>query len=462
MGKVYVFFCSCFVILFTGCDPDESATLPPSSAYIKVFGGTGTERAADLVERSDGGFMVLGSSTSLAYSSGTSEDLLIIATDINGNEESSTYYDRVVEGSGTQTQESGVKLRKLEGESEGERERGYLAVGTSSFVTGSGDVNTDIFLVKIEPDGSYRADSVFVFPDSLLAYNSAGTKFTFNETAADVVEVSDGYVIVGTTDNVDKNKENPDKIADPLDVLVIKVSKNLRTVIWVKVTGFPGEDSGVAIERGSGDEVVIFGNTAGAAEGKVVQNNGNVFYARIASNGTPTSPTTFGRNNHERATAVVRNSSADFYVGGNSVSETGATQPFLLRVTGDDELSFNLVQTAEGDNIAGTEVNDLLRNDVGQLIFAGRIQSTDEAVKIKRSEAIMLRTSSAGVLDETFADDEVTRGRTFGANAEDFAMAVVQGTDGRLALLSTMDLNETNATTLITLIKTNSNGVLGK
>ena len=218
---------------------------------IDTIDGGGDDIASKLLLTSDGGFIILG----------TTEDTLNKNQDIFLAKYNSQIEKEWQKNIGTTNNEQGVSIKNAQ--------TGYIIVGNTDkqdAVNGNPKGEWDIYLVKIDESGNIEWENNFgaegedmssdvittgqgylivgtsnSFDESgqggkdiiAIKTNSTGSetdKFTYggiyNDNGNSVIEVSDGYVIVGSVENISN---------DNSDVYVVKVDKDdLQNIIWNK------------------------------------------------------------------------------------------------------------------------------------------------------------------------------------------------------------------------------------
>lgn len=75
----------CVALILDACDTPESVKPNQGQTFIKLYGGNGSEEGKNLVQLSDGGFVIVGSSTSMTSESSGGKDVYVVRTDNIGN-----------------------------------------------------------------------------------------------------------------------------------------------------------------------------------------------------------------------------------------------------------------------------------------------------------------------------------------------------------------------------------------
>ncbi|MBD3289012.1 choice-of-anchor D domain-containing protein [candidate division KSB1 bacterium] len=173
--------------------------------WSKDYGGAGGETAKDILETDDGGFLVIGSTTS----TGAGEfDVYLFKTDASGNVQWEKTYG------GTNWEEG----NSIQPTSDG----GYIIAG---FTVSQGAGARDFYLIKTDATGNMQWEKTY------------GEKH--NDSASEVLQTDDGgYLLAGSTTNIITEDESY------TDIFIVKTNSN-GDVEWT--TTYGGEKSeGVA------------------------------------------------------------------------------------------------------------------------------------------------------------------------------------------------------------------------
>jgi hypothetical protein len=191
---------------------------PPDTMWTKTYGGSGDDRGYFLQETSDGGYIIVGSTTSFGEGG---YDVYLVKTDEDGD----ALWTKTYGGTGSDV---GYSVQETSG-------GGYIiAARTTSFGAGSGDM----YLIKTNANG-----------DTLWTKTYGGE---YDEGAGLVQETPDGgYIMVGYTKSF--------SVAFG-DVYLLKTDSAGDT-LWTKTYGGIGEDWGVSVKQTPDDGYIIAGIT---------------------------------------------------------------------------------------------------------------------------------------------------------------------------------------------------------
>ena len=185
--------------------------------WSQTFGGSESDVSADFQQTTDGGFIIVGSTSS--FGSTNTEDVWLIKTDSNGEEE----WNKTFGGGKSDT---GNSIKQTPDD-------GFIIVGnTYSFGNGDGDV----WLIKTDSNGEEEWSKTF------------GGKYSDASNSIQLVP-GNGYIIVGNT----VIAEN-----DPSDVWLIKTDSNGNEQ-WNKTFGGDYGHSGISIKNTPDGGFIIAG-----------------------------------------------------------------------------------------------------------------------------------------------------------------------------------------------------------
>lgn len=252
-------------------------------SWSKTYGGQGNDVGKDIVQTSDGGYIITGYTKS--FSSGGDMDLWLIKTDANG--ESCLYND-----GGTCTQNSSKWVKSF-----GTSGNDY---GNSVQETSEGD-----FIVAGK---SGRIPSVFV-----VKTNSLGEKIWENlygtgpgDRGQYIIERQDlGFLIVG--------KENPNNADDNLCLINIDTD---GSEVWHSLYGGGSSDGGNHVSGVSGGGFIIAGSTKSYGNG----NWDDMWLVKTSTGGSMEWQKTYGGNYTEIGNYVHEKVGGGYIITGSTES----------------------------------------------------------------------------------------------------------------------------------------------
>jgi len=195
--------------------------------WNNTFGGVLTDGGFVVRQTDDGGYIITGWVDS--FGSGA-HDVWLIKTDSNGDEMWNKTFGGTYKDSGHDVQQT----------SDG----GYIIIGyTNSY----GDYDRDFWLIKTDSSGNEDWNKTFEGADCY-----SGIEFMGHSGGMSVRQITDGYILVGTTDASFGN--------GPLSILMIQTD-NLGNENWNKTFGGSSYDEGYWINETSDDGYIISGGT---------------------------------------------------------------------------------------------------------------------------------------------------------------------------------------------------------
>lgn len=459
--------------LLSSCDPDTSDSPEPQDIFVKLYGSNASEVAEDLVIRDDGGFVILGTTTSDVFKNiedssrvqaqTTIRDFFVVFADSVGNPEQQLLFDAGI-GTGEDGDLEATSIIKT---SDG----GYLMAGTATYdvkldtaqLVDDTDEITAGFLIKISSIGAEEW-SALTLPTVFAEFTEVSLNPTFgldeapiSHSIQSVIETNDGnFVLIGTTTDVNINKPDFDEIADVSDIWVVKFLPSgfdEQTNIFERRIGFPNEDKGIDIFERSDGSLVLIANGPGKEDEGVddvlyVSSDANVFNNNF-------SEFTSAAGSDDKINDVTLLSNDGLAVVGTS----NGTQGFLLVIDkGGVEESFDVVASETLTNpLSGshTAIGVSQQNNSGLVVIGTALDITGDNGSPKGNEVLFYNTDGFGDFPDADVGGFV---RTFGGNQDDVGQAVVQLPGGRFILLVTIDFE--GGSTMIGLMKTSPTGDL--
>ena len=291
----------------SSCEKEQISPANQEVAFVKYYGHVGAQTAADVIQTSDGGYVLLGSTNS--YSTRQEMDILVIKTDSLGNEEWSSAFgranvDRTVTNSDyLRFSEEGVRILELPDQSAYvlAANRTYFKYTSGSSPAGSGiKGQTKIVLYQLDP-----ATGAPSLNDGVELEESTGELYT--EEVSDLkIDTAGGlfnYILTGYTTDIQANKPNDvdNGSLDKTDIFTALLSDQF-VIQWMTSSlayGFPRSDYGSSVQILDGGYLVC-----GTSEEKSFVNGQLVLLPRIItvlmekSGGTPLNVSYFTEANH--------------------------------------------------------------------------------------------------------------------------------------------------------------------
>ena len=312
--------------------------------WFQTFGGLGNDRGNVVQQTNDGGYIVVGSTSSFEAWSGDNQDVYLIKTDENGNELWSQTFGDGSTNSGRCGQQT--------------NDGGYIITGWYGL---------DVVLIKTNENGNEQWSQTF----------SSGS----NNSANSVKQTIDGgYIIVGHTD---------DGPVISADIYMIKTDENGNEQ-WSRTFGGTNIDIGYSIQQTSDEGYIITGETNSFGNGST-----GVYLIKTNENGEEEWSQTFGG---ESGYSVEQTNDGGYIITGRlsveSEGEYGSLPCILLIKTdenGSEQWSQNFVKiyTGKGYSVQQT-------SDNGYIITGERWSFLNENIDV-----VLIKTNSEGNVKST-------------------------------------------------------------
>jgi hypothetical protein len=310
-----------------------------------TINGGGNDLAGNLLLTDDGGFFIVGTYTDTANNN---QDIYLAKYDSEGEFD----WEKFI---GTDANEQGTVIKKAQ--------TGYIIVGSTDSAFDENPIGTkDVYLVKIDDSGNvewdnrfggamvdYASDVIMHYDGYLIIGSSNGyssfiglgqydillikTNFDGSETHAhayggiyndygnSIVEANDGFVFVGSKENIN---------GDDADIYIAKVDKdNLLDIKWNKSFGDNLYDQGFDILK-NGNGFTVAGNY------EISNGTTAAYFLNIDTEGIELFENILGSYN-QSIKSIERTSDGGYIMVGNSGQE-GNEMICLIKLNYDGEL----------------------------------------------------------------------------------------------------------------------------
>ncbi len=310
-----------------------------ANAQFITIGGTGYEYGTQLIQTADGGYAIVGSTTS--FTQGV-EDCYVIKLDAKGN----LQWAKAIGGSGIDIATAIIQTS----------DKGYAIAGQSN----SFDPNSrfDCYIVKLDSAGNLEWDKAI-----------GGTN---DEYALSILQTSDGgYLVAGSTTSFGLGWA---------DIYLVKLDAN-GNVQWTKTIGGIDDDVAFDIIQTSDGGYAIVGFTLSFCNAGCPA-TGDAYIVKLDANGNLQWTKVIGGADDEVASAIAQTNDNGYIVVGRTRSfGRGDYDMYVIKMDGNGniqwtktiggdsaDVALSVVQTSDGGYaIAGWSHSFLPRNAIGSL-----------------------------------------------------------------------------------------------
>lgn len=352
----------------------------PAMQWQRCLGGSQTESASRVQQTSDGGYIVVGyTSSSSGQVSGHhgADDVWVVKTDGLGSLE----WQKALGGSGIDRGHAIIQT------SDG----GYLIAATTA--SNNGDVSGnhgqfDAWVIKLDAGGGVEWDRVLGSSEP--------------DAAVELIELEEGGYLVAGYAGTNDGDVTISQGAD--DIWVIRLSGS-GELLWQRTYGSSYNDWAYGLARSSDGHFLVAGK-AGLGDGDVsmAHGGGDVWVIKIDGAGTLLWERSFGGTSIEAAGAIRATSDGGAVVVGYTTSEDGDVSThngggwdvWVLKLGAAGELEWE--RTLGGSSIdSGSDIRPM--GDGGYLLVAGT-QSMDGDVTNNHGDwdGWLVKLNAAGVL----------------------------------------------------------------
>ncbi|NLZ30703.1 MAG: hypothetical protein GX885_08195, partial [Methanomicrobiales archaeon] len=220
-----------------------------------------------------------------------------------------------------------------------------LVAGNLTFVTDGARLDTDAWLIKIDPSGAEVWNRTYGGPD-------------VNASASAVIEIDDdGYLFVGSI--VPWGEAGS-------DAWVVRLNESGGTV-WERRLGGDRADTANAVTRLPDGDLIFAGSTGSWGAG-----GSDAWVVRLDGSGGEVWNKTFGGPGDDGARAVINTTDGNLLIAGTfterSGNETPDTDALLIKLTPDGDILWNWIY---GDVGVNESANTVIETYDGGYVFAG-------------------------------------------------------------------------------------------
>jgi hypothetical protein len=409
-------------LLLPSCD--TSGSEGQSAYFIKYYGLEGNQEGVDMIVNDDGTFYLFGNSKL----PGKNQQLYLLKADANGMmlwDEPKFFGGDVYAN----------YARDIEKTSDGK----LVMVATSERAVG----DNDVLLIIADQEGN-ELNSV--------KRGYAGT----NEDASTVTQISDGFIVTGSTTNV---AVKPNPVAnDQLDIFTFRYNTDLTTYaqVWNDAFGAGIHDAGVKTVQVNANLFYVFSYTDLKPP---LQTTANYNFAVYPLNnfGVPVGATSYAGTSsvNERLTSVLTvpaSLGGGFFLTGIATEVSGENRVYIAKMNKDLTLS-------------GTDADFVYQKSFSSSLGALATLHATSAASVTSGFFVLSNENSSGnqnfcLSKSTNEGEEIWKDPSrfiFGGAGADKIGAVAELPDGKIVMLGTFSIGD-DAQEKMALIKVNKDG----
>ena len=336
--------------------------------WQKSYGGSLNDRGNEIIQSTDGGFLLLGFSESAdgdAASNAGSLDYWLVKTDADGNLQWQKSY-------GFKGRDEGISVIETQ-------DGGYMLVGVLDVTASEGQ---GISSAKNHAGGDYWAVKLNGLGELQWSNYYGGT---FTDTANAVIELEEGgFLIAGSSDSFDVDISSN---RGTYDFWVVRISE-IGELIWEKNYGGSEIDEPHAIVAAKDGNYLIVGDTR-SSDQQVTNNKGaaDVWAVTINLEGDLIWERTYGGSGFDAARSISKTNVEGFLITGSSRSADGDLQAnqgqndaWIIQI---DDVG-NLVWQ---ESIGGSQIDvayDVAQLQNGNVVVVGESASNDGDIVVNK------------------------------------------------------------------------------
>ena len=414
----FIFFCGCvkseFIITNKNYKLDN----------IKTFGGSDDEEANDIINTSDGGFMVIGSSKSndglIQNKINSESDIILMKFD----RDKSLEWVKKYGGSRDDRGQSVVEVSGI----------GYALLGYS--MSNDGDVSNnegfhDNWVILIDSKGNIVWEKSYGFSGHDHAYNIINTKdgnLFFN-----------GFLDVTASRGLGSTEKMVKTVKHGVGEFWCHKIDLKGNILWRKYFGGSNNDRSYdSIETADGDFIIVGSSESDDSDISSPKGSYDIWVIKLSSNGDFLWEHSYGGSKYETANSIIQSSDNKIHILGSTWSNDknisyhmGSSDFWLLTLDPDGNLLSE--QTFGGSNFdMGKKID---RDNKDNLWLTGYSRSLDFDLSFNKgkNDAVLIQLSKNRILKEIL---------TIGGEGEDIANSLIHFNENEIIVAGYSDSKE--------------------
>ena len=392
--------------------------------YIKSFGGSNDDEANDIINTSDGGFMVIGSSTSsdglIQNKMGLESDIILMKFDSDKSIEWVKNYG----GSKDDRGQSVVEVSGI----------GYALLGYSMSNDGDASSNEgfhDNWVILIDSKGDIIWEKSYGFSGHDHAYNIIKTKdgnLFFN-----------GFLDVTASRGLGSTKKVGKSIKHGVGEFWCHKIDLGGNILWRKYFGGTNNDRSYdSVETSDGDFLIVGSSESNDIDISSPKGSYDIWVIKLSSNGDLLWERSYGGSKYETANSIIQSADKKIHILGSTLSndknisfQMGSSDFWLLTIDSDGNLLSE--QTFGGSNFDKGKKIEIDSKD--NLWLTGYSKSTDFDFSSNKgkNDAVLIQLSKNRILKEVFE---------IGAEGEDIANSLIHFNENEIIVAGYSDSKE--------------------
>ena len=412
---IFIFFCGCVKSEFISTNKNYELD------NIKTFGGSDDDEANDIINTSDGGFMVIGSSKS---NDGLIQNKMDLESDIILMKFDSDKSIEWVKNYGGSRDDRGQSVVEVSG-------IGYALLGYSMSNDGDASRNEgfhDNWVILIDSKGNIVWEKSYGFSGHDHAYNIIKTKdgnLFFNGFLD--VTASRG---LGSTEKVEKSIKHG---VGEFWCHKIDLDGN---ILWRKYFGGTNNDRSYdSIETADGDFIIVGSSESSDNDISSPKGSYDIWVIKLSSNGDFLWERSYGGSKYETANSIIQSSDKKIHILGSTLSDDkdisfqmGSSDVYLLTIDSDGNLLSG--QTFGGSNFDMGKKIEIDNKDNLWLTGYSRSIDFDLSFNKGKNDAVLVQLSKNRILKKVLA---------IGAEGEDIANSLIHFNENEIIVAGYSD-----------------------
>ena len=392
--------------------------------YVKSFGGSNDDEANDIINTSDGGFMVIGSSTSsdglIQNKVGFESDIILMKFDSDKSIEWVKNYG----GSRDDRGQSVVEVSGI----------GYALLGYSMSNDGDASSNEgfhDNWVILIDSKGDIIWEKSYGFSGHDHAYNIIKTKdgnLFFN-----------GFLDVTASRGLGSTKKVGKSIKHGVGEFWCHKIDLDGNILWRKYFGGTNNDRSYdSVETSDGDFLIVGSSESNDIDISSPKGSYDIWVIKLSSNGDLLWERSYGGSKYETANSIMQSADKKIHILGSTLSndknisfQMGSSDFWLLTIDSDGNLLSE--QTFGGSNFDKGKKIEIDSKDNLWLTGYSRSIDFDLSSNKGKNDAVLIQLSKNRILKEVFE---------IGAEGEDIANSLIHFNENEIIVAGYSDSKE--------------------